>query len=93
MFNPAITQGNREKYLANRKPQDIVLKPTPENRALVAEYEALAREINEMPARMAGLPYNYRKRELGMAVARLVEERETKVARLLELEKLLGFSR
>lgn len=92
MFNPAITQGNREKYLANRKPQDIQIKPTPENRALIAEYEKLAKEINDTPARVAGLRMNFRKRDLPMAIAKLVTERDAKLERLLELEKILGFT-
>lgn len=91
MFNPVIHRRDLGSYFKNRKPREVNLQPTPENRALIAEYEALARSINEIPSRMAGLRHNYRKRELGMAVARLVEEQETKVARLLELEKLLGF--
>lgn len=92
MFNPAIHRHDREKYLANRKPQDILLKPTPENRALIAEYEKLAKEINETPARIAGLSYNYRKRDLPIAIAKIVTERDEKIDRLLELEKLLGFT-
>lgn len=93
MFNPIIHRRDLATYFRNRKPRDVTLQPTPENRALIAEYEALAKAINEYPARFAGLPYNYRKKELGMAVARLVEERETKVARLLELETILGFTK
>jgi hypothetical protein len=92
MFNPAITQGNHETYLANRKPQDIQLKPTPENRKLIAEYERLAKEINDTPARIAGLRMNIRKRDLAPHVARLVVERDEKLERLLEIEKILGFT-
>jgi predicted ATP-grasp superfamily ATP-dependent carboligase len=92
MFNPAITQGNRETYLANRKPQDIQIKPTPENRKLIAEYERLAKEINDTPARIAGLRMTFRKRDLPAQVARLVVERDEKLERLLEIEKILGFT-
>lgn len=69
------------------------MSPTPENRALIAEYKTLEKEINEVPERLAGLRYNNRSRELGAAIVRLTHERDAKVARLLELEKILGFSK
>lgn len=93
MFNPIIHRRNLTTYFKNRKPREVILQPTPENRAFIKEYEALAKEINEYPARFGGLTYTHKNRELSAAVARLSEEREIKVARLLELEKLLGFTK
>ncbi len=76
----------REK---NAKLGHRTLAPTPENRALVRDYEQLAREITEFPARALGLRMNYRKRDIPMALARLNEEREGKMKQLLDMEKVL----
>jgi len=75
--------------LKNENLQNVVLEPTQENRALVAEYNSLAKSINEIPQRIAGLYQNFRKREIPNRVYMLMQERDEKMLRLLELEKVL----
>lgn len=76
----------REKNL-NLKAR--TLEDTPENRALLREYKSLVKAINDMPARALGLHRNFRKREIPMAYARLMADRELKMARMMEIEKKL----
>lgn len=67
----------------------VNLEPTPENKALVKKYEILAAEINAIPARIAGLHMNTRKREIPHRVYSLMKERDLKMAKLMEMEKTL----
>ena len=75
--------------LENKNLKTQTLESTPENLKLVAEYKGLVKAINEMPQRLAGLQMNYRRRDIPMAAAKLNDEREHKMARLIELEKNL----
>jgi hypothetical protein len=89
MFKPAIHRHDKAAYFRNRARRSQTMQNTPENAALVAEYEKLAAEINLIPARIAGLRMNYKKRELPQALAALAVERDEKVTRLLVLEQAI----
>ncbi len=81
-----------DKVGARAKNQNLKvrhLEPTPENKELVRRYDALVAEINAIPSRAAGLRMNYRKRDVPMALAKLMAERELKMSLLLEMEKVL----
>ena len=80
------------KAIARMKKRDlkhVTLEPTPENKAMVKAYEELAAEINAIPSRIAGLHLNFRKREIPHRVYSLMQERDTKMAKLMEMEKVL----
>ncbi len=91
MSLPVLTSnGSAHKArVKNENLQTRVLEPTDENRKLVREYEALAKEINLIPLRIAGLRRNYRKRDIPQRIAELMTERDEKMARLIEMEKTL----
>ncbi len=88
-ISPAIVGDPVVQRLKNRNLQQRTLEPTPENRKIVHEYNALAEAINTIPQRIAGLHMNYRRREIPHRVYMLMAERDEKMARLLELEKTL----
>lgn len=56
---------------------------------MVAEYNQLAADINAIPQRIAGLQINFRRREIPAQTYRLIAERDEKMARLMEIEKIL----
>ncbi len=76
-----------------KKPVNDVLhlEPTEQNRALVREYQALTKEINISPAVVAGLAYGTPKNYRAQRMMQILDEREKKLMRLLEIEKILGF--
>lgn len=77
------------KRAENKNLRSVTLDRTPENMKLVREYEDLARRINEIPSRMAGLHMNFRRRDIPMQAARLAAERDELMKKLLDMEKIL----
>lgn len=67
------------------------LEPNEANRKLYAEYQQLAQEINDIPARIRGIGMNFRKRDWAFQKQRLLDERDEKIKKLLVMEKQLGF--
>lgn len=89
-INPAISGDKRIRArLKNQNLQTRVLDPTPENKKRLDEYNHLANDVNDIPSRILGLRMNYRKRDIPAQVQRLLDDRETKIERLMELEKIL----
>lgn len=88
-LNPAITANNIRARLKNSGLQTRQLEPTPENKKLLAEYESLVKAVNSIPSRIAGLRMNYRKRDIPRRVSELLTEREEKMERIIEIEKVL----
>lgn len=88
-LNPAITANNIKARLKNSGLQTRQLEATPENRKLLAEYQALVKSVNEIPARISGLRMNYRKRDIPAQVSRLLTLREEQMERIIVIEKTL----
>lgn len=87
-----ILTGDQQRFLMrgkNRNLQKRTLEPTEENKKLVAEYNALANEINAIPQRIAGLQINFRRRQIPAQTYRLIAERDEMMLRLMEIEKIL----
>ncbi len=85
---PLVSDGSAHKArVKNLNLQHRMLPP--ELKPLLREYEQLAKEINEYPSRVAGLRMNYRKREMPARVEALLTEREQKITKLLEMERIL----
>ena len=82
-LNP-VTERLKKKNL-----RTVNLEPTAENRKLLHDYNELTKEINDIPARIKGLPMTYRKRDIPFQVARLMQERELKMQKLIEFEKII----
>lgn len=92
MSGVALFTGDQQRFLArgkNRNLQQRTLEPTEENRKLVAEYNQLAADINAIPQRIVGLQINFRRREIPAHTYRLIAERDEKMARLMDIEKIL----
>lgn len=88
-FNPALSANNIKARLKNQNLKTRVLEPTPENKALLTEYNNLVKAVNSIPSRIAGLRMNYRKRDIPRRVSELLADREEKMQRIIEIEKVL----
>lgn len=88
-LNPAVVANNIRARLKNSGLQTRQLEATPENKKLLAEYEGLVKAVNCIPMRINGLRMNYRKKEIPAQVSRLLTEREEKMERIIEIEKIL----